>query len=116
MLGFALGDAKRRTEDAFLAKQKATNVYDLLFLRAARIFEDSCRLVGRDELADRIRPSEKRPGRTEEAPPEDAEEAADQTADVADSGRETESETDGSTPEPVAESTEAATVEEAASA
>ncbi len=111
-----VGDAKRRTEDAFLAKQEATSAYDLLFLRAARIFEDSCRLVGRDELADRIRPSEKRPGRTQVPPPENPEEAADQAADAGDSDGETESDAAGSTPEPAAEGTEAAAGEEVASA
>ncbi len=111
-----IGDAKRRTEDAYLKKLEATKSYDQLFIRAARTFEDWCRLVGRNDLADRIRPSEKRPGRTEEMPPENPEEAADQAADAGDSGRETESDTAGSTPEPVAEGTAVAAGEEAASA
>ncbi len=78
-----IGDAKRRTEEAFLAKEEAAKEYDQLFLRAGRIFEDSCRLVGRDALADRIRPSEKRPGRTQAEPPEDGEEDAEDSADPA---------------------------------
>lgn len=76
-----IGDAKRLTEAAFLAKEEAADGYDQLFLRAGRIFEDSCRLVGRDALADRIRPSDKRPGRTQAEPPGDSGESAEDSAD-----------------------------------
>ncbi len=77
----AIGDARRRTEDAYLNKQEATKSYDQLFTRAARTFEDWCRLAGRDGLADRVRPSEKRPGRTIREPPEPSGETADAASD-----------------------------------
>jgi hypothetical protein len=65
-----LGEARRTTERAFLDKEKKKKVYDRLFLREGRSFEDWCRVVGREELARRVRPSVSRPGRTEELPPE----------------------------------------------
>ena len=78
-----IGAAKRRTEDLYLKKQEAAKEYDQLFTRAARIFEDCCRLVGRDELANRIRPSEAQPGRTAKKPDEAGkpDEAAEEAAD-----------------------------------
>jgi len=68
-----LGEARRTTERAFLDKETKKKVYDRLFLREGRSFEDWCRLVGREELARRVRPSVSRPGRTEESLPEDPE-------------------------------------------
>ncbi len=76
-----VGDANRQTENAYLKKVEVTNAYDQLFTRAARTFEDWCRLVGRNELADRIRPSERRPGRTVQEPPEASEEASEEATE-----------------------------------
>ena len=42
--------------------------YDVVYLRNARSFEDSCRMIGADELADRVRPAERRPGRPKKEP------------------------------------------------
>ncbi len=71
-----VGGAKRRAEDAFLKKEEAAKVYDQLFTRAARTFEDWCRLVGRNDLADRIRPSARRLGQTEQESTEASEDTA----------------------------------------
>jgi len=62
--------ARRVAEKALLEKRAVTEEYDNLFLHGARTFESYCRLAGKKELADRVRPSETRPGETEEEPPE----------------------------------------------
>lgn len=63
--------AKRReAEKALLDKRAVTEEYDDVFLHGARTFESYCRLAGKKELADRVRPSETRRGETEEEPPE----------------------------------------------
>lgn len=66
-----ISEAQRRVERAYLAKKEKRKLHDRLFLREARGFADWCRLVGRDELAERIRPSASRPGRTEKEPPDE---------------------------------------------
>ncbi len=65
-----VADTGRRAETALLEKRGVTKEYDRLFLHGARTFESHCRLVGKNDLAERIRPSEKRPGRTVVAPTE----------------------------------------------
>ena len=63
-----VADSQRYAEKVMLEKRAVTQEYDDLFLHGARTFEGYCRLVGDTELADRVRPSEARPGRTEVIP------------------------------------------------
>ncbi len=72
-----IGVARRRTEDALLEKRQALKAYDQLATCVTRTFENWCRLAGRDDLADRIRPGvrDSRAG----SDPSDAPVAADQT-------------------------------------
>jgi hypothetical protein len=65
-----VADERRRAEKVMLEKRTVTEEYDELFLHGARTFESYCRLAGKKELADRVRPSETRRGETEEPPPE----------------------------------------------
>ena len=62
--------ARRHADTVLLEKRAVTSDYDQLFLHGARTFESYCRLAGQTELADRVRPSESRPGRTRVAPDE----------------------------------------------
>ncbi len=66
-----VADAGRHAEKTMLEKRTITEEYDNLFLHGARTFESYCRLVGKTELASRVRPSEDRSGRTEIEPDED---------------------------------------------
>ena len=65
-----MSDLQRDAEAALLHKREVTQEYDALFRDGARTFESYCRMAGKTELADRVRPSVKRPGRTEVPPGE----------------------------------------------
>ena len=65
-----LADLRRQADEALLDKRALTEAYDELFLHGARTFESYCRMAGKTELADRVRPSIGRRGRTE-VPPDD---------------------------------------------
>ncbi len=67
-----VADLKRHADQALLDKRALTKEYDDLFLHGARTFESFCRLAGENDLADRVRPSLARPGRTV-VPPDESE-------------------------------------------
>lgn len=66
-----INDQLQERDEILLARNEAMDNYDRVFTRTARVIEDYFRLVGDDEMADRVRPSESRPGRTEEEPNDD---------------------------------------------
>ena len=55
---------RREYDEALVEKNKAKKEHDRLFLHTARTFESFCRLAGEDELADRVRETQKRRRRT----------------------------------------------------
>ncbi len=59
-----LAREERRTEARKLAKDEALSEYNQSFLWIARTVESLCRLAGLDEVAKRVRPSNRRPGVT----------------------------------------------------
>ena len=59
-----LNQEVRDTEALKLAKDEALTQYNTSFLWIARAVESFCRLVGLDEVARRVRPSQRRPGVT----------------------------------------------------
>ncbi len=59
-----LAREERKTEALKLAKDDALAEYNKSFLWIARTVESLCRLAGLDEVAKRVRPSQKRPGVT----------------------------------------------------
>ena len=60
--------ARRERDEAQVEKDRVKKEHGQLFLHTARTFEAYCRLAGETELADRVRPSESRPGQTEQEP------------------------------------------------
>ncbi len=66
-------EAQREADQAKVAKDRDMKSHDVLYLRNARSFEDNCRMIGDDELADRVRPAERRPGRPKTEPAGEAE-------------------------------------------
>jgi hypothetical protein len=78
-----IGEAQRKVEKAFLRKKECTKLYDRVFGREVRGFTDWCHLVGREDLAVRVRPSVTRRGRTEQEPPDlSSEDGATVSADL----------------------------------
>ncbi len=80
-------EARRALDEAKVARDKLKDQHDEIFLRSARTFEDFCRLAGEKELADKVRPSEKRPGRREQDPPEDGAATGGEDGESSDSSR-----------------------------
>lgn len=58
-----LNNGIRETQGTILAKNEAIKVYDKVFTPGARSLEAAFRLAGMTDLADRVKPSTRRPGR-----------------------------------------------------
>jgi hypothetical protein len=66
-----VAESVRHVEKTVQDKRALSESYDEIHLHGARIFESFCRLVGEDELADRVRPSEPRSARGQTEPETD---------------------------------------------
>ena len=69
-------NARRQIDKVLADKKQAVKTYEVVFLRVARQFEDLCRLAGLNELANKVRPSRRRPGQTVMATTTNVEESA----------------------------------------
>ena len=58
--------SQRQIDESLVEKQRQLKLHDILFLQSARNFEALCRLAGEQELANRVRPAARRPGRPED--------------------------------------------------
>lgn len=65
----AMRREQRELEATLLAKNEAMAAYEACFMSVARALESLFRLAGLGWLADRVRPSSRRPGTVENAPP-----------------------------------------------
>ncbi|PIE20041.1 MAG: hypothetical protein CSA65_00085 [Proteobacteria bacterium] len=64
----AMAAEERETQLARQQRHQALEVFDRVFTAVARQFEGYFKLTGHDELADRVRPSTRRPGTTVSPP------------------------------------------------
>ena len=64
----AVQDEVREAQLARTARDRAMATFDQTFGAIAGLYESLFRLSGEHELADRVRPSRRRPGKTEEGP------------------------------------------------
>ena len=85
---------ERETEVLKLAKDEALTTYNQSFLWIARTVEALCRLAGLDEVAKRVRPSQRRPGVTAQrfVQPSDSSEGGDDGKSEGEASTETSSE------------------------
>ncbi len=66
-----IDDQVRVYDELFIAREEVKDEHDELFTYTARGFEANCRLAGLKKLAERVRPSTKRPGRLAKSPDDD---------------------------------------------
>ena len=66
-----LNEEKRKADETLLAKKAAVKENDLEFVQISRCIETTFAFAGREDLAERVRPSSRRPGRRQAAEDED---------------------------------------------